>query len=185
MSGPVDVVLVLAAVCYVLVRRFAGEPAQARRMLVLPAVLVVIGLSDVSGALHSVVSLVFLVATCAFGMLLGALRGASVRLSERDGLVVVRYTVITLVLWVVNLAVRFGASFVLGAVDPHAAAAVGNSLLLTLGAGMLVEGLVTMARALHTDSRVVWATGRDGAPHTASPLLDNLRRTIGDRTGRR
>jgi hypothetical protein len=151
MSGPVEVILILAAVCYIMARRMIGEPAQAKRMLILPAVLLVIGLSQMSGDTQSVVSIGFLVATGGISVVIGALRGASVRVSERDGL-----------------------AFVLGVVDHQAAASVSNSLFLTLGAGMLVEGLVALARALRTDSRVAWSKGDDGEPHKMSPFLDDL-----------
>ncbi|MFB7493117.1 DUF1453 domain-containing protein [Streptomyces sp. NPDC056161] len=184
MSGPVEVVLILAAVAYVLVRRMIGEPAQAKRMLVLPAVLAVIGLSDVSGAGHSLVALLFLAATAGVSLLLGALRGMSIRLSSQNGLVFVRYSGVTVALWVVNLVVKFGANLLFGALDPHAASAAGNSLLFTLGLGMLAEGLVVLARALRTDSRIAWAEGKGGAPHTMSPALDEIQRRIAaGRTG--
>jgi len=173
-SGPVEVVLILAAVGYVLVRRMMGEPVQAKRMLVLPAVLVVIGLSDVSGDAQTAVSVLFLVATGVISVLLGGLRGLSVRLSERDGLAFVNYTGVTVALWVVNLVIKFGANFILAGVDRLDAASVSNSLLLTLGAGMLAEGLVLLARAVRTDSRIMWAQGKDGAPHAMSPFLDGL-----------
>jgi len=174
MSGPVEVVLILAVVGYVMMRRILGEPAQGKRMLVLPAVLVVIGLSDVSGDAQTLVSTLFLVATGGVSIVLGALRGTSVRISERDGLAFVNYTAVTVVLWMVNLLVKFGANFALSLVDAHDAASVSNSLLLTLGAGLLAEGAVVMVRALRTGTRVAWATGKDGQPHTMSPTLDNL-----------
>jgi hypothetical protein len=66
-------------------------------------------------------------------------------------------------------------------VDPHAAAAVSNSLLLTLGAGLLVEGLVVLARAMRTDSRVIWSKGKNGQPHQMSPFLDGLRDNLNGR----
>jgi Flp pilus assembly pilin Flp len=81
---------------------------------------------------------------------------------------------VTILLWLVNLAIKFGANSLLQAVDQHDAAAVGNSLLLTLGAGMLIEGVVALNRALRTNSQIIWAKGKDGRPHTASPFLDNL-----------
>lgn len=174
MSGPVQIVVILAAIGYVMMRRIMGEPAQGKRMLVLPAVLVVIGLSDVSGDAQTVVSTLFLVLTGGVSIVLGAFRGASVRLSERDGLAFVNYTAVTVALWVVNLLIKFGANFALSIFDGHAAASVSNSLLLTLGAGMLAEGAVVMLRALRTGTRVAWATGKDGEPHTMSPFLDNL-----------
>jgi hypothetical protein len=148
MSGPVEIVVILAVVGYLLVRRVMGEPAQVRRMLILPAVLTLIGLSDVSGGIRTPLSLMFLVGTAAVSIVLGALRGLSVRISQQDGIAFVRYTVFTIVLWVVNLAVKFGANFALGVIDPKAAAAVGNSLLLTLGLGILAEGGVVLYRAL-------------------------------------
>ena len=173
MSGPVEVVLILAAVGYLLVRRVMGEPAQAKRMLILPAVLSLIGLSDVSGEVKAPLSLVFLVATAAISVVLGALRGASVRISQRDGLAFVRYTGLTVVLWVVNLAVKFGANLVLGAIDPKDAGAVSNSLLLTLGLGILAEGLVVLYRALRSGHPVMWAQGQDGNPHQMFPIVTN------------
>ncbi len=92
MSGPVEIVLILAAVGYLLARRVIGEPAEAKRMLILPVVLSLIGLSDVSGQVKTPLSLLFLVATAAISVLLGALRGVSVRVSQREGLAFLRYT---------------------------------------------------------------------------------------------
>lgn len=181
MSEPVEIVLIIAAVAYVLVRRLTGEPAQAKRMLLLPVVLAAIGVSDLKGSALTGVSVTFLVATIAVSVVLGVLRGASVRLFERDGIAFVRYTWVTVLLWVVNLAVKFGANLVLGTVDPHAGATAGNSLLLTLGIGMLCEGAVVLLKALRTDSQIVWSQGRDGRQHQTSPLLDGLRDRLRDR----
>lgn len=181
MSGPLEIVLILAAICFVMVRRMMGEPAQAKRMLILPAVLSVIGLSDLSGQLKTPMAAVFLVATAAISVGIGALRGASVRISQRNGLAFVQYTWLTVTLWVVNLVIKFGADFVLKAADAKDAGAVSNSLLLTLGAGMLVEGLVVLYRALRSDHQVVWQEGKNGAPRQMSPFLDNLRRSLNDR----
>jgi hypothetical protein len=182
MSGPVEIVLILAAVCYVMVRRMLGEPAEAKRMVVLPAVLTVIGLSDVSGVQRNPTALLFLVLTAGVSVIIGALRGASIHLSSRDGLVFVRYTGVTVALWVVNLVVKFGANLVLGLVDAHVASAVSNSLLLTLGVGLLAEGLVVLARAVRTDGRIAWSKGRDGGPHAMSPFLDGVQQRIAENT---
>ncbi|MEV5710508.1 DUF1453 domain-containing protein [Actinoallomurus sp. NPDC052274] len=181
MSGPVEIVLIVAAVGYVLVRRVLGEPAQAKRMLVLPAVLSVIGLSDVASQAKTPVSLLFLVATVAISVVLGLLRGVSVRVSGRDGLAFVRYTWITVVLWAVNLLIKFGANAGLAVADPKDAGAVGDSLLFPLGLGILAEGLVVLYRALRADHAVMWAQGQDGTPHRMSPFLDDLRRGLNDR----
>ncbi|MCA1223312.1 hypothetical protein [Streptomyces sp. 8L] len=183
MSGPVEIVLIVAAVGYVLVRRMMGEPAQAKRMLILPVVLCAIGVSDVSGEVTTSMSLLFLVATAAISVVLGMLRGASVRISQRDGLAFVRYTGITVLLWALNLAVKLGANFALGALDPKDTGGVGDSLMLSLGLGILAEGLVVLYRALRAGHQVMWAQGRDGAPHQSSPFLDDLRRNLTERGG--
>lgn len=174
MSGAVEIVVGIAAVCYILARRMIGEPAEGKRLLVLPAVLTAVGLSKVSGDVHSAPSVLFLVVTAGLGVVLGVLRGLSVRLSDRDGLLFVRYTAWTVGLWAVNVAVKFGATALFQAAEGHSVAVAGDSLLLTLGTGMLAEGLVILARAVHTNQRVMWSQGKDGAPHTRSPFLDSL-----------
>ncbi|HEX4225614.1 MAG TPA: DUF1453 domain-containing protein [Pseudonocardiaceae bacterium] len=179
MSAPLEIVLVLAAVGYVLVRRMMGEAAQVKRMLVVPAVLFVIGLSQLGQALHSPAAIVFLLVSAALSVGIGALRGASVRISDRGGVAFVRYTWVTVVLWVVNLVAKFGANFVFQHIDPQAAA-LGNSLLITLGLGMLVEGLIVLMRAMRSESQIIWTKDQSGAP-VRSPLIDNLRESMNGR----
>jgi hypothetical protein len=177
----VEIVLILAAVCYVMVRRMLGEPAQGRRMLLLPVVLLVLGLSNVSGQAHTATSLLFLAATGSISVVMGALRGASVRLSEREGIAFVQYTGLTVALWVATLVIKFGANALFGAIDPGEAATAGSSLFLTFGASLLFEGLVVLVRTLRVDSRVIWSKGKDGQPHRMSPMLDELRVSTGGR----
>jgi hypothetical protein len=177
MSGPVEIVLIVAAVCYLLVRRLMGEPAQAKRMLILPAVLTVIGVTQLSGQVSSPTALVFLVGSAAISVVLGALRGMSVRISERDGVAFIRYTGVTIALWAANIAVKLGANFALGAIDPKAGGAASAGLLFTLGVGILAEGLVVLVRALRNDHSVVWSPERDRTQRRTSPL-DNLQRTL-------
>jgi hypothetical protein len=180
MSGPIEILLIVAAIGYVMVRRLMGEPVQAKRMLVLPGVLCVIGLSDVSHQLGSPMAVVFLVATAGISVVIGALRGATVKISARDGVAFARYTGLTVALWVANVVIKFGGNLALGAIDAKDASAVSNSLMLTLGAGMLVEGLVVMSRALRADHRVMWAEESKRGPRQMSPMLDNMRRTLSD-----
>jgi hypothetical protein len=180
MSGPVEVVLIIAAIAYVLISRMMGQPAQAKRMLLLPAVLALIGLANISDGLTSATAVVFLIATAAISVLLGAARGATVRISLRNGTAFVRYTGWTVLLWLVNIAVKFGANLALGAIDAKAADGVSNSLLFTLGLGMLVEGLVVLYRALRADHPVIWSEDRDSGQPRMSPVLDNVRRSLRD-----
>jgi hypothetical protein len=173
-SGPVEIILIIGVVGYILARRLLGEPAEAKRMLLLPAVLTGVGLTDLAKVHQSAVSIGFLVGSTALSLVLGLLRGASIHVFDKDGIVHLRYTATTVVLWGINLAVRFGASVVLGVLDPTAEHAAGGGLMLTLGAGMVVEGLAVLSKAMRTSGRVMWAKGRNGAPHTMSSLLDGL-----------
>lgn len=178
MSGPVEIVLIVAAVGYLMVRRLIGEPAQAKQMLILPAVLTVVGFSTLSGEVKTPASVVFLIGTAAISVVLGLLRGASVRISQRDGIAFVRYTAVTIGLWVANIVVKVGVNLALNAFDPQAAGGTGKSMLLTIGVGVLAEGLVVLYRALRAGHQVMWAQGKDGAPAQSSPLLDNLQRNL-------
>ncbi|HEY8721962.1 DUF1453 domain-containing protein [Pengzhenrongella sp.] len=181
MSGPVEIVLILAAIFYVIARRMIGEPAQGKRMLALPVILLVVGLSNLSGPTLSAMSVAFLVVTCGISVVLGAMRGASVRLTERHGLAFVQYTKVTVALWVANLAIKFGANVLFGAIDPGDATTASNSLFLTFGISLLVEGIVVLTRTLRSNSRVIWSKGKDGAPHKMSPFLDDLRGNVAGR----
>ena len=184
MSGPVEIILVVAVVCYILIRRLIGEPAEGKRMLLLPAILTVVGVVDITKLAQTPVSVAFLVASAVFSMVLGLLRGRSIRLFPQDGLVFMRYNWVTVMLWVLNLAVKFGANIILRVTDPHDVASVSSGLYLTLGAGMLCEGAVVLVKALRTDGRIMWAKGKKGQPHTMSPFLDALQgRITGTDTG--
>lgn len=178
MSGPVEIVLIIAVVGYILARRLLGEPAVAKRMLLLPGVLTVIGFVDLTKVAQTPLSVAFLVGTTVISIVIGLLRGASIRVFEKDGIVTMQYTVMTIVLWAINFAVKFGASFVLGMVDPTAEHASSSGLMLTLGAGMLVEGLAVLAKAVRSDGRIVWQKGRKGEPHTMSNYLDGLQQKV-------
>jgi hypothetical protein len=183
-SGPVEIILVVAVVCYILIRRLIGEPAEGKRMLLLPAILTVVGVVDITKLAQTLVSVAFLVASAVFSMVLGLLRGRSIRLFPQDGLVFMRYNWVTVMLWVLNLAVKFGANIILRVTDPHDVASVSSGLYLTLGAGMLCEGVVVLVKALRTDGRIMWAKGKKGQPHTMSPFLDALQgRITGTDTG--
>ncbi|MFJ8914211.1 DUF1453 domain-containing protein [Amycolatopsis sp. NPDC102389] len=181
MSGPVEIVLIVAAVAYLMVRRMIGEPAQAKQMLILPTVLSVVGLTTLSGEVKTPASMAFLVGTAAISVVLGILRGASVRISRRDGNTFVRYTAVTVGLWVANIVVKIGVNVALDAFDPKDSGGVANSLLLTLGVGILAEGLVVLYRALRAGHQVMWTQGGDGEPGQTSPLLDNIQRNLGGR----
>jgi hypothetical protein len=169
LSGPVQIVVIIAAIGYVLVRRLLGEPVQVKRLLVLPAVLCLVGLAQFTKVPQTATSVVFLLVTTGAGAAIGLGRGLTVKVSERDGVAFLRYTAFTVGLWAASVAVKFGAGFLLGAIDAAAERATGSGLLLTLGIGVLVEGLVVLAKAAGSGSRVDWTI-------RPAPVADNRSR---------
>ncbi|MEV6243368.1 DUF1453 domain-containing protein [Lentzea sp. NPDC051838] len=175
MTGTVEIVLIAAAVIYVMGRRLMGEPAVGKRLLLLPAVLGLIGLTQTS--VHSVAAIGFLVASAVLSVVFGVLRGVTIRTYEQNGIVMLRYTAMTIVLWVASIAARLAAGFVMNLIDPGAVQA-GNGLMLVVGAGLLAEGLVVMSKAVRVGGQVVWAKGRRGEAHRTSPFLDSWQEKV-------
>jgi membrane protein CcdC involved in cytochrome C biogenesis len=176
MSNPIELVLIIALIAYVLIRRMAGQPAQGKKLLVLPAVIMVIGFLSLSHT-WSPLAVGFLVATTAISFVIGILRGVSIKLFEKDGVVWMRYTGTTVVLWVANILIKVAAAFAIAVINPTAAHQESSGLLISLGMGVLMEGVVVANKALHTDSRVLWAKGKDGEADRHSDFLDTIQRS--------
>src|ERR1700712_3303694 len=116
----ITVLLVLVAIGYVLVRRFAGEPLEARRLAVLPIVLAVIGVAQLRGLHATPLDIGVLAAEGVIAVGLGAVRGLTVQVYSRDGHLWYRYRPLTVVVWVGSALVRLG-----GAAAGHALGAGG------------------------------------------------------------
>jgi hypothetical protein len=175
MSDPVELILVIALIAYVLIRRTAGQPAQGKKLLILPAVVMVIGFTGLSHT-WSPLAVGFLVGTTAISFVIGILRGLSIRLFEKDGVVWMRYTATTVVLWVTNIAIKIAAAAVIAVVNPTAAHQESSGLLISLGMGVLMEGVVVANKAVHTSTQVLWSKGKDGEADRRSDFLDNWQR---------
>jgi hypothetical protein len=143
----ITVLLVLVAIGYVLVRRLAGEPLEARRLAVLPIVLAVIGVAQMRGLHATPLDIGVLAAEGAIAVGLGAVRGLTVQVYSRDGHLWYRYRPLTIVVWVGTALVRLG-----GAAVGHALGAdskvLGAALLVMVAASLLGEALIVGRRAL-------------------------------------
>jgi membrane protein CcdC involved in cytochrome C biogenesis len=146
-SGNPLVTLVVVALVLVLVvaRQFRERPVSGRQAVV-PLVLTAVGLYTLVQAHPAVTALgvvltaVELVATAG----LGVLRGNSVRLFERDGVLMQRGGAPTLVLWVVTIGVRIGLGALAAALG--AGALTSATLTLSFGISLLVQALVLQRR---------------------------------------
>lgn len=146
--SPVEIVVAIAAVGFVLWSRTKGQPLRAKRLLVLPVVLTVIGATDLSGSLSSA-DVGFLVGGLIVSVILGAARGATIEVYPAQGELWQRYRRSTVALWIALIVIKV---ILLGVASATGAAAGGgtNSLLLTLGASLLAEAAVVGPRALST-----------------------------------
>jgi hypothetical protein len=150
--SPLTILLVLAAVGYVLWSRMQGRPLKAKRLLVLPAIFTVLGVTDLTGssAPHlSSTDLAFLVVSVTLSVVLGAARGATIQLYPQDGELWQRYRPSTVGLWLVLI----GSKLALAVVAHGAGASAGagtSTLLLSLGVSLLAEAAIVAPRALST-----------------------------------
>lgn len=135
--------LIAAGVLYVLVRRFRGEPLNARDLLAPPAFLLFFGIRAVD-EFHPI----YLIPLFA-GFAFGAFRGMTIKLFERDGHLWQRYTPWTLVVWVTSLGASIGLGLLIGGHAPTQ---------LSIGVSMLGELCTIGAKALNTG--IPFAPGR-------------------------
>ena len=163
---PVVAVLVVIGAGHVLWRRMRGEALQAKRLLALPLVFSVLGVVDLTAptAPHlGPADVAVLVAGAVVSVVLGAVRGATVELFPREGVLWQRYRGVTVLLWGVLIASKLLLALVAHLMG--AAGAVGTEgLMLSLGLSLLGEAALVAPRALSTG--VPFASERSRAGRT-------------------
>ncbi|MBO1418804.1 DUF1453 domain-containing protein [Streptomyces sp. FH025] len=146
MNNWLHVALIAAVVVVVVVRRLRGEPLNARDLFAPPVVLTGLGLWALSQH-HGlgVGDYVWVAAGAVLGTALGAVRGATIRVYEREGVLWQRYTGRTFLVAGASLAVMAGFAVAAGhfGLAPDA-----RPVQLSIGVGFLGEALVVGYRAL-------------------------------------
>jgi hypothetical protein len=161
----VQIVLVIAVIGYVIARQLQGEPLRGKRVVLLPVILAVIGLSDLGDA-HSArpVDLVLLIAGGLIAAGIGVGQGALMHLESRDGGLWGRMPLVSLWLWLALIVSRLlltGLAHVLNA----QVAAGGATILLMLGINRLAQAGVIVLRA--TAAGIPFSPEKDGTPFLA------------------
>lgn len=145
----IEVLAVVAIVVYVIGRQVVGEPLRGKRLILLPGILTVIGIVDLSGYKGHVGSLdvLFIAVSATVAIAIGLAQGFTMRLESRDGALWGQLPVKALWLWlalivsrVLVIAIAHGAGAEL--------AASATPILLTLGLNRLAQALVIGARAV-------------------------------------
>ncbi|GHF25855.1 hypothetical protein GCM10010218_03200 [Streptomyces mashuensis] len=144
LAGVIAVVVVI-----VVVKRLAGEPLDARDLFGPALVLTAIGTWTVvrNEAGLTGTDLAWTVSGAVLGLALGAARGATVRVFEKEGVLWQRYTGRTFLVLAVSLAVMAGFGWLAARGGMHEGA---RPVQLSIGVGFLGEALVVGARGLAT-----------------------------------
>ncbi|MFF5209413.1 hypothetical protein [Streptosporangium sp. NPDC000396] len=153
MSSWMLIVIVAVLVVGVIIKRLIGEPLNARDLFVPPVVLLGIGIYGLTKAEH--VEILWTVVGGAVGLAFGALRGTTVRLFVREGVLWQRYTGWTFLVWIVSVAANAGIGLLAGFLGAHRE---GQPIQLSIGISLIGEVIVIGWRALAT--RVPFASER-------------------------
>jgi hypothetical protein len=145
-----DILIAIAVVAYVIGRQVMGEPLRGRRLIVLPAVLAIIGIVELSqskgqhfGPADGLCLAISGVAAAAIGVA----QGASMRLESRNGYLWGRMPLKALWWWAALLASRGAVTLLAIGMHAHVAESTA-SILLTLGINRLAQAAVVAPRAL-------------------------------------
>lgn len=166
--GPV---IAIVAVIAVVVKRFHGEPMNARDTFGPPVILLAVGgysltkVADLNGT-----DITWLIIGGLVGLAFGAIRGTTIAIFTRDGHLWQRYTRWTVVVWVISMAAGFGISTFGTAMGMHHDA---RPTTLSIGIGMFGEMLTLGLRALSTS--VPFAPDKDtSADPRGGSILDRF-----------
>ncbi|ADD42557.1 hypothetical protein [Stackebrandtia nassauensis] len=145
------VVAVLALVAYLIVRRLSGEPLNARDLCGPPLILTGIGVYEVLKADGlNPADYAWAAGGVVIGIGFGALRGSTVRLFVKNGVLWQRYTGRTFVVWIVSLVASGGFALLAKFAGMHPEA---RPTTLAIGIGLLGEMAVVGLRALASGQR--------------------------------
>jgi hypothetical protein len=173
-STNVQILLFLAIIVWRLVRKMQERPVKtdAARWR-LPLILTGLGAFETISLTHGAhpvkfdtADVTYLVAVGAVSVVLGLVRGTTVRLADRGGVLTQRYTVLTAFLWLATVAVRLGLDVTASHSFGVASAVTGTSILMMFGLSLLGESAMVTLRAgtLNGDGPVAdFGTGPFGA----------------------
>lgn len=157
----IEILAVIGVIGYVIFRQVKGEPLRGKRTVLLPAILTVIGYSDLShqGGHLSATDLACVVLGLAGSAVIGLAFGAITRLESRGGFLWAQLPVRGLWLWAAMLGWRAATFMVAEALHAHVAAS-SATLLLSLGVNRLATAAVIVPRALSRG--IAFAPEKDG-----------------------
>lgn len=150
MSGPLQVIVGIAALGWILYNQLRVRQFSPRRLRV-AGTLGVVGLVEVASAAGahpvSTVGWTLLVTGLVVGVALGLLRAATVKLWVRDGVVYTQGHAMTAALWIVGVGIHIGLGVLAREIAPSTDSVNASSVLLFIAVSLGVQGLMTIRRA--------------------------------------
>jgi hypothetical protein len=147
MSSIVEIAALAAAVGYVVVTQVRGQSLHAKRLVLLPAVVVVLGLVGLHGMTGvSADDVACITASALIAAAIGCAQGRMTQLQSRDGTLWGRMPARGLWLWAALVASRVAMMVVAHGIGAEAAASV-DSVLVVLGINRLAQAGMIASRA--------------------------------------
>ena len=150
----------LAVVVLLVVTRVYGRRLEPARLLAGPLVLIAIGIGSAAAGLHASPHVTrpgidYLIGSLDLldSLIVGTIRGFTVRIYQRDGADWYRYGAATVALWLVSIAIRVALAIV-GAAHHASPLIVGSDLLFMLGLALLSQNGVVAWRHAGQRARI-------------------------------
>jgi hypothetical protein len=138
--------LTIALVVFVLAKRIRGQAVPTpRKLLLLPLVVSLLGVQNVSHAKTNAVDVAVVVAGAAISFALGLLRGRMDRLTTVNGSPWMSWSTASVVILVVNVVAKLALDAG-GVLAGGTSAALSSSILLSLGLTLLGEAVMIWLR---------------------------------------
>lgn len=155
------VLVVVGIVVYVIGQQMTGGAVSGKRLVVVPAVLTLIGLLDISGqeSHPGATDIALLVVGAAIAIAIGAALGGMTRLERRDGHLWAQLPKHGLWLWGGLIVSRLALIGIAHATGAHVAAGTA-AILLTLGLNRAAQALTIVRRAVAAG--IPFAPEKDG-----------------------
>lgn len=165
--SPLTVLAAIGIIVYVIGQQLVGSALSGKRVVVLPAVLTVIGIVEISGhkSHPGATDIVLLVVSAAIAIATGAGLGAMTRLQRRDGYLWAQLPKQGLWLWGGLIISRLAITGIGHAAGAHVAAGTA-AILLVLGLNRAAQALVIVPRAIAAG--IPFAPEKDGTVFGAS-----------------
>ncbi len=156
-----EILAVIAIVAFVIGRQLMGEPLRGKRLILLPAILLIVGFVNLRGHnVHASATDIGCIAVSAvIAAAIGAWQGSMMHLESRNGGLWGRMPVRSLWLWLALVASRVGMMLVAHGLDAKVAASF-TPLLFLLGVNRLAQAAVVTPRSLAAG--VAFAPEKDG-----------------------